>query len=415
MNKRDFIKCSSSALLYSLGGMTLPRVSRAAIAQDSDVEFVFQFHVRGGWDVTLSTDPFKKELFPEKEFFLEYNSNDIFKKGSLSLGPAAQSLKSFSTDMCVVNGIVQRTDSGHDSLMRYITTGHGEGLAPAVALQNSISHSSLLGLLQQGTAYTAGSTAPTFNSYSGLSALQDKNNLLSLSAKFDAGSDREKILQKFISIQAEIPKALDEVKSLKQQFNDKDFDFYSQILPIFKRQWANSCYIELSDQNVNLDTHTDHPKNHLRDLKLMFERIEKMISASKTVSYKGGTIYDKSLFIVTSEMSRTPALNAANGKDHNPYCNSYIFIGPSVKGSQSLGGSHLIPSTKSTSGMPVHIGLPYDRKAQKLIVSKDAITPTTAIIFPENVVKALYLKLGLKDQAQQRFSQAWDIKGIFKS
>jgi len=52
---------------------------------------------------------------------------------------------------------------------------------------------------------------------------------------------------------------------------------------------------------------------------------------------RGGSLFDESLVVVMSEMSRTPRLNFAGGKDHWPYTSAMV-IGPSVK-SQVLGAT----------------------------------------------------------------------------
>ena len=60
--------------------------------------------------------------------------------------------------------------------------------------------------------------------------------------------------------------------------------------------------------------------------------------------------------MVVSEFARTPALNSANGKDHNPLTNSVLLAGAGIKGNQSFGASLLVRRHHSKTGQPRHSG-----------------------------------------------------------
>lgn len=51
----------------------------------------------------------------------------------------------------------------------------------------------------------------------------------------------------------------------------------------------------------------------------------------------GGSLADETVVVVMSEMGRSPALNANNGKDHWPYA-SLMLWGPGVRGGRAYGG-----------------------------------------------------------------------------
>ncbi len=86
-----------------------------------------------------------------------------------------------------------------------------------------------------------------------------------------------------------------------------------------------------------------------------------------------------------SEWSRTPALNAAKGKDHNPFTNSVLLAGRGIRGGSVVGASKLIPRKKTGTGMPDLIAAPYDYKAQKIATGPEG----ASFIYPENVIQTV--------------------------
>jgi len=52
----------------------------------------------------------------------------------------------------------------------------------------------------------------------------------------------------------------------------------------------------------------------------------------------GGTLLDETVFVVMSEMGRTPALNNGDGKDHWPYT-SVLVMGPGLRGGRVIGAT----------------------------------------------------------------------------
>jgi hypothetical protein len=63
---------------------------------------------------------------------------------------------------------------------------------------------------------------------------------------------------------------------------------------------------------------------------------------------------------VVSEFARTPALDGARGKDHNPFTNSVLLAGRGVRGGVTVGASRLIPAALSPMQLPLHVGSPFD-------------------------------------------------------
>lgn len=100
---------------------------------------------------------------------------------------------------------------------------------------------------------------------------------------------------------------------------------------------------------------------------------------------------DYTTFMVVTEFSRTPYLNGAKGKDHNPDTNSVLIAGKGVVGGKTFGASKVIPAKKSLTGAALHIATAYDSRT-----GLPAEGPHGAkFIFPENVIKTvadLFLK-----------------------
>ena len=86
-----------------------------------------------------------------------------------------------------------------------------------------------------------------------------------------------------------------------------------------------------------------------------------------------------------SEFSRTPALNAAKGKDHNPMTNSALLAGYGIKGGTVAGASRLVTRRQTATGFPDHIARPYNFKTRKLATSPAG----ASFFFPENVVQTV--------------------------
>jgi uncharacterized protein (DUF1501 family) len=60
--------------------------------------------------------------------------------------------------------------------------------------------------------------------------------------------------------------------------------------------------------------------------------------AGRAGARAGNTLLDETVVVVVSEMSRTPKLNANNGKDHWPVTSAMV-IGAGVRGGRAYGGT----------------------------------------------------------------------------
>ena len=92
---------------------------------------------------------------------------------------------------------------------------------------------------------------------------------------------------------------------------------------------------------VSWDTHTDSDNQQSPLWDGLFQGLDRFLGAlGATRSPSGRTLAEDTTLVVLSEMSRTPRLNADNGRDHWPFT-SVLVIGPRVTGGRAVGGYDL--------------------------------------------------------------------------
>jgi uncharacterized protein (DUF1501 family) len=142
----------------------------------------------------------------------------------------------------------------------------------------------------------------------------------------------------------------------------------------------------------NLDTHASHPGNHLKEQTKAWTKVDEIFSFFKTVPYGPGSLFDQTTFMVVSEFSRTPALNGANGKDHNPLTNSVLLAGRGIKGGRTVGASRLVTAAQSPTGSSYHIAYPIDFATCQVQYQR---TPAAQMIFPEHIAQTVATLMGV--------------------
>lgn len=132
-----------------------------------------------------------------------------------------------------------------------------------------------------------------------------------------------------------------------------------------------------------LDTHFDNwGRDHGRNQMEGFDAIADLVSYLAKTPYKndpnaGTSWLDHTTIIGFSEFSRTPLLNANEGRDHW-LNNSCFMLGGGVKGGRVLGQSS-----------------DYGMNPQKLNLATGALDPDGEIVRPEHILQALYEEVGL--------------------
>ena len=193
-------------------------------------------------------------------------------------------------------------------------------------------------------------------------------------------SSAKKAVTESKAISLGILATLKDFKTKYGQLNDTHV-----IAASFLNQGSYQALLHLLTPGIGLDTHSQHEKTHLATQKTVWQRVADLFSLFKTLPYKSGSLFDATTFLVVSEWSRTPFLNAAKGKDHNPFTNSALLAGRRIQKGKVFGASKLIPRTKSELGVAEHIAAPYDYKNKMIATSAQG----ASFFYPENLIQSL--------------------------
>jgi hypothetical protein len=88
------------------------------------------------------------------------------------------------------------------------------------------------------------------------------------------------------------------------------------------------------------DTHTNNDDTQSQSWESLFSGLLDMADRFSTLPGRnGGSLLDETVFVVMSEMGRTPALNGNEGKDHWPYTSAMV-MGPGLRGGRVVGATN---------------------------------------------------------------------------
>lgn len=394
LHRRDFLKSGAAGIGSGMIFGSLPFENIWAAPKNPNHFFV-QIVVSGGWDVTLATDPWTEAVRPkETDLFIEYKPSDVLSvTPEMSWGPAMSPLLPFAANISVVNGILAgQSDNGHTAHQIYMTTGAGNGTRPesAVHLAECVSEGPLGVLASGGRPYLAGSKQMVTD----LSALSGVTGSASDQLLIEGDASAVEQAKKVLRDQGPLLKSMKtreaELKELLKNDLPTD-DFNLTHLPLmfaaFTVGLADMATLSLNANN-GLDTHANHVGAHMTGLKGVIEKLALLMKLMKSVPFgvSGENLLDRTTFYVTSEFSRTPALNTSGGKDHNPLTNSALLMGRGVKGGRSVGASRLIAADQSEIGASYHIASGFDFATQAPVSQR---TADTSVILPENLIVTL--------------------------
>jgi len=383
MKRRDFLK--TGVQLGALAGVAASPFGRCW-AQTEEAHFFVLFRVTNGWDVTLSLDPKTHgEGTDQNDVFLEYRPEDILRKDSLALGPAAAVLGPYMSDLSVINGVHMRRDGGHQANLNYMSSGKGDGLSSFLPVE-------LAYALKAPTFFNVGVLGGSTQLGNRLVTLMDvssylgSSNGLDLSLLFDEDltGDYGQAVKAFKKSQPILSRIRDDFQG-RQAFDETH---KAQILARLCADKVLEC-VQI-DFNKNLDTHSAHPQNHLAQQKEVWEEIAGYFKAFKETPFGESNLFDHTTFMAISEFSRTPALNTSQGKDHNPYTNSVLLAGKGINRGRVIGESRVLSRKTSVGGMSKHMALPLDYRSGE-IYRGNTLPPSKAVnlIFPEDVARTV--------------------------
>lgn len=396
MKRRDFLKAAAQMGLFSIATSALPWRAFAQAAPDAKPQFFILIDVPGGWDTSLSTDPWTKETrLDEKDYFIEYRHDEIIPFNNSFVGPALLPLKNYFDRMTILNGIFMTSnDGGHPSASLYITSGNGQGQLGVLPLElEGKLFNSPFGTLSDTAIYAGGKNKTVWDindvvrtgTIGGAELLVDFND-----RSTDLSQARKAILQNSSRIEV-----FNNVMASSTEKNEA-----AALIAAFRSGLSSSGF--LSTNVFNLDTHSGHRNTHLTGLTESFAEIAKVIDAlknspgvdSQTNVIESNTLLDQTTIMITSEFARTPALNGSGGKDHNPQNNSTILISPKMRAG-TFGSSRVVERKHAASGTPYLAGLPWDLKTQQVVNTRQ----NSFIVRPENAVATVLTSLAVDPAA----------------
>lgn len=388
--------------LAPLAGLSLYSTPLFSQAPETSDHFFCYLIMEGGCDATLGLDPWiqEKRLDPQ-DIFIEYTPNEVTSTGGLYLGPSAAPLKPFADRISVFNGVfMSLQDNGHPAAMSYITTGNPTGLRPDISVEIADSRGAgPFGVISNQSLSTKQSQCLVSSSRD-IASLKDKSNPASFfQLLFSTFKNPTSNWSKTVTSLLNGNSTFDALKAelIKLSANNPNLEPEHVAAACFSSLACSEAQINISQNIGGLDTHAQHVGTHKRIQLSHWEKVASIFSLFQSLPFKDSNLFEHTTFMVASEFSRTAALNAANGKDHNPLTNSVLLAGRGVRGNQTIGGSKVVTRQDSSSGDSYLIALPWDFQQQKLITQPSEGTPH--MIYPENVVRTLVEILKINPQS----------------
>lgn len=392
MKRRAFLK---NGLLLTGGAFTsqflIPQQLFAA--GTGRPQFLLQISFSGGWHTSLSVDPWLKAVRPaEKDAFIEYRADEISKEGNIFFGPAMNSMRPFAAQMNIINGIyISANDSGHQAAEIYMNSGSGTGQFGSLVVEHELVDQEYpLGIINNNNVYKGMSSAVSTD----FSSLQGLTALTSAASPFDNPNSP---IFKSQSVLAQNAQKISNYNQARESLTTQGITLTDghNIALAYRHGLAANAFYSLF--KGNLDTHSAHENTHKTLQTQTWEEVANLLAAFKQVEWQSGvSMYDLTTFYITSEFSRTPALNAAKGTDHNPLNNSAVIIGPGFKGNTTFGASRLVTGAESANGASYLIAQMVDMKSGEIIANKDDAKAKGHLIKPETIIATLAEGLGIQ-------------------
>ena len=295
----------------------------------------------------------------------------------------------------MINGVfMSDANVSHEGNLDYISTGDSSGRASDVTIELAYALSAgPLGVLFN-TNLKRGRRRLATSSTQNLEAMRNAIELGGF-RKFIGGlaggalKDAQTDMIASASVRRRLIEQFDALKNVAQTSADNP---NGQVAVTLAAAFASgSCYQAQYEVSADLDTHSGHQGRHLTAQSGAWAQVADLFKLFKAVpAGNGRSLFDQTTFAVVSEFSRTPALNAAGGKDHNPLTNSVLLAGAGVRGGQTLGGSQVVSRRQSGNGEPRHVASAVDVATGRIAGTlAEARTANFGFIYPEHVVATL--------------------------
>lgn len=391
MNRRQFLQSGGAITIASLLGDLIPVWVNKALAEtpERDLPNFVLLRTFGGMDVTLGLDPLVMPAnATQEDVFIEYRPDEIIQVAGLKFGPSAAPLVPHAKEVLVVNGIMMRRDAGHDVLNQYAITGRGDGKAASIPAEIAMAtKSGPFGVLFNSNVYMAGKSMILSSAYE--LATEASNETLTelieekVKNAIPHGTPLEEAEKAVLAAREkarEFTKLLLEMKAKVPKLEERHI-----LVAAFATGACSQAQLDFSPKEGFFDTHAQHEGTHLRAQKSFWSQVAEFIQLLKDTPCNGKSLFDNTLVMAANEFSRTPAMNAAKGKDHNPHTNSILLAGAGINGGSTVGSSQIIPKAKSKTGVAEHYAVPFD-----YATGKPATSPAGASFFyPENLIRTI--------------------------
>jgi uncharacterized protein (DUF1501 family) len=396
MNRRNFLEMTAKSLSFMAINQLLS--AEKVFAGSSMQQYFMQITISGGWDVTLGIDPWLQSKPADSDMFIEYDPSSIYRDGSIALGPAMMAMQPYTQNMAVINGIfLSEADNGHQAAEKYILTGSvNPNWGSLIVEYGECRGEGFLGIVGSGLTLP-GTRSPRVTPGSSLTSLTQTTADSGFSSS-SSGSSRLDQVSAGLNDQATSIQAMKALLALftsqGASLNEKHHIAAAMAAGLAKA----GTYSAQTGQGGGLDTHANHAGTHLAGQSVAWQDVADLLKIFKAtpLNNSGESLFDRTTFFITSEFSRTAALNASGGKDHNPICNSALIISPNVR-SSTVGGSRLVTKAQSKSNGSYHIASAIDFKTGQALQNREG----AFIIRPENVAATVIELLGI---SRRRFA-----------
>ncbi|MBN20186.1 MAG: hypothetical protein CL678_02775 [Bdellovibrionaceae bacterium] len=332
MNRRSFLFRSAQGLILLGTQHFVPKTLASSLLQKNQIRFIVHIHFNGGWDVVLGPNPWIQSSRPnEKDLFLGYAESEVIDGRNLSVGPSMDPMKPYLEEMAIINGIFQDSPDGgmfHTAGQTIITCGNSS--LPSLLEEVNQQDQTPLGIISTSRGFPKKNTFTV----SQISKLRNDHTRIDELTESMSGAFTHS-LKKLNSEKKEVEKKLENLKNTSSYKLRPD-----HIANLFKLEIASQAYYSISR---NLDTHSNHLNSHLESQRRNWREVADLVKTFKRTPYgkKGESLYAHTTFMITSDFSRTPALNLSAGKDHDGSNNSIVLLGGGVKGGVVRGSSEL--------------------------------------------------------------------------
>ena len=380
LDRRDFLKFVAALPMVGL----LPRVS---LAQTPDAKRVILVRAFGGWDVTFCMDPRLTSCTIHGPDFDASNpascqgagdTESIESYGDLSVminNARRPAVTSFFEDHAAKTVVVNGISIGsivHQECERRILTGSRDDTAADLGTLTAVSHGTantlpyldltggarvgayaaqtgmlgqnnqLLALVDrslplngpQGSGLTHPLYVPSDQAAGAIEAYLAKRRT-SWAEAVGADARSQKIMDDLAIATDRKADILASEALLKENLSfGAGGSMLQQNATTVALMAAGICHSASISTGTRWDTHDDITLQHPL-YESLFEGLNDLVARLKEAN-----LFDDTLIVVLSEMTRTPKLNKDGGKDHWPVTSAMV-IGGSLDGGRTLGGTYL--------------------------------------------------------------------------